>query len=94
MLNRNDLEVILHRMQQIARNVDGEMARTLLAEPSRNPDDPFLFEYLDRFIAALTEMIANPYELARRELKLLLHYVRRIRVKSAKQWDGRRDDVN
>ncbi|HYC89386.1 MAG TPA: hypothetical protein VEO54_09265 [Thermoanaerobaculia bacterium] len=94
MLDRNDLEVLLHCMQHIARGVDPEMARTLLAEPSRNPDDPFLFEYLDRFIAALMEMIANPYEVGRRELRLLLHYVRRIRVKSARQWDGRPDDVN
>ncbi len=89
MLDRNDLEQLLRRMQRIIRNADPELARSVLAEPARNPDEPFLFEYLDRLMAALAELIADPNEVARRELKVLLRYVRRIRIMSAEQWDMR-----
>ncbi len=89
MLDRNDLERLLKRIQRIIRNADPELAESIVAEPSRNPDEPFLFEYLDRLMAALAERIADPDEIARRELKLLLRYVRRIRTTSAEQWDMR-----
>ena len=62
MLDRNALELLLHRMQNIARDVDPDMARALVAEPRQHPDDPFLFEYLDRFAKALTKLIADPDE--------------------------------
>lgn len=89
MLNRNDLELVLQRMQNVARGVDPVMARALVAAPRRNPDEPFLFEYLDRFVTALTKMIADPHEVARDELQMVLYYVRKTRMLAAEEWDMR-----
>lgn len=89
MLDRNDLELILRRMQRSIRKADPDLARSLVAEPRRNPDEPFLFEYLDRLIAALTLKIADPNQAARRQMKAVLRYVRRIRLTSAEEWDLR-----
>lgn len=89
MLNRIDLERLRKHMQRIIRDADPELARSLVAEPPRDPDEPRLFEYLDRLLAALAERIADPTQVASHELKLLLRYVRRLRLTSAEQWDMR-----
>lgn len=47
---------VLLRVQAEIQSVDPKLVRSLVAEPSR-PDEPFVFEYIDRLIAALQERV-------------------------------------
>ncbi len=51
------LAYILARLQSSVEQADPKLARSLVAEPPRRPNEPFLIEYLDRLITALQERL-------------------------------------
>ncbi len=66
---------VLLRVQTLMASIDKELAESLVAEP-RRPDEPFVLEYMDRFIAALQERVESGHP-ARR---ILLEMIGSLRV--------------
>ena len=81
MLDGNDLEPLLDRMQKIIRKADPELARVTAAERSEDPDNPFVLDDLARLMAALTKVTATRNVVGRRLWKSLLRSACRIRVR-------------
>jgi hypothetical protein len=91
-MNRHYLRFLLIRLQSAIERVDPELARSVVEEPPLNPDEPFLFEYIDRLVAALSKKMDVPHverDPALRFVTQIIGYLQGIRAVAAETWDMR-----
>jgi hypothetical protein len=91
-MNRDYLLFLLIRLQSAIERADEELARSLVAEPPLNPDGPFLFEYIDRLVAALSKRADAPHVCGAPALLFVaqaIGYLQGIRAVTAEAWDLR-----
>lgn len=83
---------LLIRLQSAVERHDPELAHSLIEDPPLYPDEPFLFEYIDRLIAALSERMEVPdihRNLALPRVAQVIGYLQGIRAVAAEAWDMR-----
>jgi len=83
------LHDVLVRVQSALEKADPELARSLLAEPPRRPDEPFGLEYIDRLMRALQERVDCGDLRRHPELPLLPKMIRTLRRLRAAAEEGR-----
>ena len=91
MFTRYDLIRVLTEVEGIILRVDPSLAEALGSGPPQNPEEPFLFEYLDRLIAALTSKAAGKGPLASKPAILaeMIGGLQEIRTLAAEEWGMR-----
>ena len=65
-LTRAEVDAMVLYLHHFIRQADAAITDTALAQPPQNPDEPFVFEYIDRVIAGLVariEGIEDPLQL-------------------------------
>ena len=91
-MNRNYLRFLLIRLQSAVERVDPTLAHSVGKEPPLHPDEPFLFEYIDRLVAALSKRMDAPHVSRGRgalSFAQAIGYLQGIRALAAEAWDGR-----
>jgi hypothetical protein len=91
-MNRHYLRFLLIRLQSAIERVDKELARSVVEEPPLNPDEPFLFESIDRLVVALSKKMDVPHverDPALRFVTQIIGYLQGIRAVAAETWDMR-----
>jgi hypothetical protein len=78
-MKRIHLPYLLSQLQASIERADPELARALVAEPPRRLGEPFVFEYIDRLIAALRERIDSRDLRRYPELPLYRQMIRNLR---------------
>lgn len=61
----------LLKVQSMIQEIDPRLIRSLLVKPCR-PDEPFVLEYLDRFITAVQERMDSGRFRARRAMPMIV----------------------